>query len=276
MAGSTFLGTSYADQSAQGKPRKVIEQPCLSLFGVTTPTVFWDSLSSGNVLDGSMARLLIFESDNDYPDPNHDARPVPFPANLVALGKRINDGAKGHNALPLGEGPAQTPKPFFLPYADEAAKAMAIAMREEQTALLRQYKDTNLTSILARLAENATKVALVKAIVANPEAPTMRKCDLEWGMTIAKHSVDKMMSAVKDRVADNDYEMTVKRIHRVIIDAGSAGIDGSALSRKTQFVDKKKRMAILEHLAEANLIRVSDLSKNGATGPIRRIFYDIS
>ncbi|UAB76981.1 DUF3987 domain-containing protein [Erythrobacter sp. SCSIO 43205] len=275
MADSTFLGTAYANDKE--KPREVIEQPCLSLFGVTTPGVFWGSLSSGNVLDGSLARMLIFQSENDYPDAQHDIMRSPMPDNLVELVKAIDAGARDHTALPMGDGPQQTPRPYVVPYADDEAKAYAKSIRDEQTSMLREYRGTNLTSIIARLAENAAKVALVRAIVENPQTPCLSVKHLQWGMMVSHKSVGALMQAVKERVADTEYESHVKRVHKAIVDAGAAGIDGTSLSRATQFVDRRKRADIIAQLVESAMIRIEERQKvNSGPGAAAKVYYDIS
>jgi hypothetical protein len=275
MADSTFLGTAYANDKE--KPREVIEQPCLSLFGVTTPGVFWGSLSSGNVLDGSLARMLIFQSENDYPDAQHNLARRDMPADLVELVRAIHEGAEGHIAFPIGEGPQQVPKPYTVPYADEQAAAYARGMREEQIAMLRQHQGTNLTSIIARLAENAAKVALVRAIVACPARPALTVADLEWGMKIARRSVASLMQAVKERVADTEYEGQLKFVHQLVINAGAGGLHSSQLSRDAKKIRSRDRKDILTNLVEAGMIRIEEVAQaEGKTGPKPFICYDIS
>lgn len=275
LADSTFLGIAYANDKE--KPREVIEQPCLCLFGVTTPGVFWGSLSSDNVIDGSLARMLIFESENHYPDPQHDLVSNEPPGELVALMEAVAKGADGSMPFPLGNTAAAIPKPWTVPYATPQAEARARAMREEQIDMLRRHQGTHLTGIIARLAENAAKVALIKAVTDNPDRPQITAADLDWGMGIASRSVQTLTQAVKERVADNEYEATLKRVHKAIADAGSAGIDGNKLSRRTQGVDRRKRVDILAHLEEAGMIRVMEMAKSeGARGPARRVYFDIA
>jgi hypothetical protein len=275
LADSTFLGIAYANDKE--KPREVIEQPCLCLFGVTTPGVFWGSLSSDNVIDGSLARMLIFESENHYPDPQHDLISNEPPADLVALMEAVAKGADGSTPFPLGNTATAIPKPWTVPYATPQAEARARAMREEQIDMLRRHQGTHLTGIIARLAENAAKVALIKAITDNPGSPQITVTDLDWGMGIASRSVQTLIHAVKERVADNEYEATLKRVHKAIADAGSAGIDGNKLSRRTQGVDRRKRVDILAHLEEAGMIRVMEMAKGeGARGPARRVYFDVA
>ena len=253
----------------------MIEQPCLCLFGVTTPAVFWGSLSSGNVMDGSLARMLIFESDNHYPDVNHDPVENAPPASLVDAMQAISKGAEGFAPFPMGEGPAQVPKPYTVPYFDMRAAARARAMREEQIDMLRANQGTQVTGIIARLAENAAKIALVRAITNNPARPAITCDDLDWGMVVANRSVQTLMSAIKERVADNEYEAKLKKIHKVIADAGSAGIIGRDLSFRTRFVDKRQRTDILAHLEESGMITVMEMHKaEGARGFAAKVYFD--
>ena len=274
LAGHTYLGTAYANDKE--KPREVIEQPCLCLFGVTTPSVFWGSLSSGNVLDGSLARMLIFQSDNPYPDQQYDIADSEPPACLIDALDAIAQGAQGHNPFPLGNGPAIVPKPYMAAYADARAATMAREMREEQTAMLRRHQGTPVTGIIARLAENAAKVALIKAITDNPGAPTISAADLAWGMTISKASVDTLMGAVKERVADNESEAKLKRLQGVIRDAGSAGIDHESLFKQARFMGTRRQLnEAIEFLNEGGSIRAQDFERaDGAKGKKRRVYFD--
>lgn len=275
LADSTFLGTAYANDKE--KPREVIEQPCLCLFGVTTPGVFWGSLSSGNVLDGSLARMLIFQSENDYPDAQHDLTRRDTPQDLIDLVAAISEGAEGHNPFPIGNASQIAPKPYTVPYANDDAAELARAYRDRQISMLREYRGTNLTGIIARLAENAAKIALVKAITDNPANPSLSAKDLEWGMLIARQSVETLMQAVKERVADNEQEARLKRLHMLVKDAGSAGIDLSELTRRSQWLKARERNEIINDLEAGGQIRVEEMPKpEGERGRTRKIVYDMS
>jgi hypothetical protein len=155
--------------------------------------------------------------------------------------------------------------------------AHAEVMREEQTAMLRQHKGTNLTSIIARLAENAAKIALIRAVVANPERPVMTRQDLEWGMSVARRSVDTLMNAVKERVADNEQEAKLKRLQKIIADAGSAGIEHEALFRLARFMGSRRHLnEAIEFLIEGAIVRCQKFERiDGAAGKRqRRVYFD--
>lgn len=277
LADSTFLGTAYANDKE--KPREVIEQPCLCLFGVTTPAVFWGSLSSANVMDGSLARMLIFESENHYPDPQHDPAPVAPPQDLIEITEAMALGAEGQNPFPMGNASAIVPKPYVVPYRDDRAAAVGREMRQMQIEMLRRHSGTQVTGIIARLAENAAKIALIKAITENPARPNISSADLEWGMLVARTSIDTLMSAVKERVADTDQEAKLKRLQKIIADTGSAGIDHENLFRQARFMGTRNQLNdALAFLAEGGSIRAQEFETERSDGKKaarkRRVYFD--
>ena len=269
MSDSKYLGTDYADQ--EERPREVIEQPCLCMFGVTTPNVFWSSLSSGNVGDGSLARMIILESDNNYPDPQEPVR-TDIPVSLVLAAQAIGEGADGHNSFPLGDHSSQRPKPYSVPYASDGARELAKRMRLTQTELLRAHEGTAQTSIIARLAENSQKLALIKAICDNPKAPKISEADLEWGYLVASMSVDTLLRAVKERVADNEQEAKLKRVYSEIAKSGAAGISKTELSRVCKFMGTVRALnEVLDMLMQSGMVRCAEF---GEIGRKKKIYYD--
>jgi isoquinoline 1-oxidoreductase subunit beta len=67
-AGGTFFGAEYADQKQ--RPRQDIAQPCCCVHATTVPEPFWAALQQGSMVDGSLARFLVFQTDNEVPDRN--------------------------------------------------------------------------------------------------------------------------------------------------------------------------------------------------------------
>ena len=76
-AGSVFLGAEYANHDGRNDRRDIV-QPCLCVYGTTTPLHFWNALQSSNVVDGSLARFIILPTEDDYPEeaigPRHPHR----------------------------------------------------------------------------------------------------------------------------------------------------------------------------------------------------------
>jgi TolB-like protein/class 3 adenylate cyclase len=171
-AGGTFFGAEYADQSQ--RPRQDIGQPCCCVHATTVPEPFWAALQQGSMVDGSLARFLVFQTDDDVPDRNRRPRPIgDVPDKLVQALQGIAAGIPGHgggNIAALVEGPMVVPDPYPVPMTPEAERLFD-ALDEELTAHQREAVGTNRSAVLARVWENTAKVALIKAISANPPAP---------------------------------------------------------------------------------------------------------
>jgi Bifunctional DNA primase/polymerase, N-terminal/Primase C terminal 2 (PriCT-2)/Protein of unknown function (DUF3987) len=156
-AGGVYLGTEYANQ--EDRPRVDIKQPCCSVYGVTVPEVFWSALEGGAMLDGSMARFLVFLTDSDYPDRNRNPAPFDIPADMIAWLQAINQGAADHKPGNL-EGITSDPKPYIVP-TTPGADLLLERLQDDQTEWLRQMRGKPQTAVIARLWENTSKLALI-------------------------------------------------------------------------------------------------------------------
>ena len=117
-----------------------------------------------------------------------------------------------------------------------------------------QARGTAFTAILARIAENAQKLALVRAVGIDPSAPAIGADDAEWAIKLVRHFASATMIAVERHVADNEIERNHKRILEIIRSAGKAGVTKSELTRRSQYIDQRPRDEILATLVEAELI----------------------
>ena len=60
-AGSVANGVEYAKSS--GRKRVDVVDPCLCVWGTTTPETFYSALQSGDVWSGALNRWQVFEGD---------------------------------------------------------------------------------------------------------------------------------------------------------------------------------------------------------------------
>ena len=87
-----------------------------------------------------------------------------------------------------------------------AAKDVFRALGEAITSELRQARGTAFTAILARISENAQKLALVRAVGIDPANPAISADDAGWAIALVRHFASSTMLAVERHVADNDIE----------------------------------------------------------------------
>lgn len=81
-SGTTYFGVEYAS-TQHNNAHRAIHQPCACIYGTTTPLHFWQALQASNVADGSLARFLIMESEDDFPDSNEAFGVIDPPQDLI-------------------------------------------------------------------------------------------------------------------------------------------------------------------------------------------------
>lgn len=266
MAGTIFLGAEYANRDGKNE-RRDINQPCLCVYGTTTPIHFWNALQSSNVVDGSLARFIVFQSEDDYPEENDAAGIRTSPPELLDA---LNLIARGGGRQPAGNlagmtpGPETAVDPLTVPLTPEA-RALFAGFKRDNTAKLREARGTLFTSILARIAENAWKVAMIRAVAADPVAPVIRAVDAAWAIALVRHCAEHTMLEVERNVADNPVEANHKRVLGIIRAAGSSGLTKNDLVRRTQFLDKRQRDDVIGTLVESG--QIGTAMRGSATRP---------
>jgi hypothetical protein len=263
-AAEPYIGAEYADQKA--RPRVTIEQPCACIWGVTVPRPFWQALESGALGDGSMARFVVFLTDEDYPERNEAPAPMQPPDDLIAALQAIARGVPGHdhggNLADAMESSAPI-EAYTVPLSAEAEIAMA-DVRREATDLLRAHRGSYATALFGRYAENTAKLAMIAAVSRDPAKPMTQARDVTWAAQLAEHCIGTLLGEAERKVADNDTEAKHKRLLEIIRDGGRQS--RSEITRRSQFLSRREREEILASLVEAGLVVAEQ--EAGATKPI--------
>jgi hypothetical protein len=271
-AGGTFFGAEYADQ--QQRPRQDIAQPCCCVHATTVPEPFWAALQEGSMVDGSLARFLVFQTNDDVPDRSKRPKPVgDVPAELIEALREIVTGVPGHargNIAALVEGPMIVPDPYPVQMAPDAEQLFD-ALDAELTAQQREAIGTNRSAVLARVWENTAKVALIKAVSANPQAPVIRLEDAEWARIVVDRCVTTMISEAERHIAENKTQAYHQKVLRLIQAAGGRGLSRNEITRRTQFLERKQREDILGALVEAGQVELAIETTAGRQAAIYRV-----
>ena len=209
------------------------------------------------MVDGSLARFLVFQTDDDVPDRNKHSKAVgDVPADLIDALQAIVAGVPGHgggNLAALVEGPMIVPDPYPVPMAPDA-EHLFDALDQDLTSRQREAIGTDRSAVLARVWENTAKVALIKAVSASPQAPVIGLEDAEWARIVVDRCVTTMIAEAERHIADNQTQANHQKVLRLIQGAGGAGLTRNEITRRTQFLERRQREDILQALVEAGQI----------------------
>jgi hypothetical protein len=225
---------------------------------------FWQALQASNIADGSLARFLIMESEEDFPDSNEQFGVIDPPQDLIDQLILIHTGGGklSGNLTDVGAIDEVMVDPRVVPMTP-AAKAAFRQLDDELVARLRTTRGTGYSSILARIEENATKLALIRAVSRDPIDPQIEDHDAHWGIMLSRHCAELTIREASARVSENLVESNHKRALQILRDAGQAGMSKSEFTRRTQFMDHRQRDGVLRTLAEARLVESLLLQAKG-------------
>lgn len=263
-AKGVYLGTEYANQKENARVN--LHSPHACFYGTTTPATFWRALEGGAMLDGSLARFLVFITDNDRPDRNKSAGIFdPSPALLSALTK-IAAGVPGHDyggniAEQMGAGIPMTP--YTVPETPQAA-ALHDANLAIEDEWARRVIGTPAAAIVNRLAENAAKLAMVRAISRSPAAPLITDTDVSWAWALAEHCTRTLLTNAERHIASSDYEMKLQRAREIIRRHGP--MSERQMIQQGFKLPERERREVLQTLINGGLVRVIPGAPTGPQG----------
>ena len=270
-AGGIFLGAEYANRDGTNE-RRDINQPCLCVYGTTTPLHFWGALQGANVVDGSLARFLILPSDEDYPDENIAVGIRQAPPALINGLQLIASGGGTQKGNLAGKTADQNTdvNPMIVPMTEEA-RARFRQLSMELTEELRAAAGTAFTAILARIGENALKLALIVAVGRDPIKPVIEITAADWAISFVRHYAQRTMEAVERHVADTETEAHLKRLKEIIRGSGAKGITKSEITRASQWLKSRDRDEILLTLIESGDITTGMRDTGGRRAMVYRL-----
>ena len=248
-SGSSFRAGGYADTDKNKD--ETINQPHVAFLGTTVPESFLNSMTSDDISNGFLSRLIIFFSAQ-IPDMHEfDWEGVP---------ESISWGARTWREFnPSGSDTSElNPIPKVVRYAPSAKSAI----QDFQNFCDDLARGKGLgAGLWVRAAEKARKLAILYAASEQgtgvEEVSETAMC---WGMRLSEYSTRQLLWLAYDWVAENPYEADSKRLLRLIRDLSP--ITARNLSRRTRWLRAKDRDQILAGLIDAGLV-VKEVLKTG-------------
>lgn len=254
----TYRGAAYAQRSATP-----IFNPCLSIYGTTTPHDFWPSLSSKGVGDGFLPRFLVLNIEGD---PLKAIEPVGSRQPPAGVVERCRALSTPHGGDLAGlNGPVEALK------AQWGVGAKAVYDHAVEECMRRAAGKSESDVLWTRTMEQALKLAHIVALGVNPTRPVVTKEHMCWGVDLAVLSTRIFVSELNDRLANNDRQAEYLQVKRMIRAAGANGTTAREIGRKLNgALDKKRRDDILQQLVADGYVRKSEVKPAGGGRPSER------
>lgn len=251
-ANQAFYGKAYADAD-----KKVhIDNPHLCIYGTTVPDTLYEGLSTKNISDGLLSRVMLFLSEDADPEKqrakNFLQKP---PADLVRMLKDIRN-------KPINPQGGPFVNPQIVPMS-VAAKTMLYEFDDQIRALRQSMREENRhEAVYNRTAQVAEQIALIIAGGTNIDEPIIDVTEIEYGIKLARHLSDTLLYISENYIASNEREHDVQRIFN-LINAHPNGITISQITRKTQGLPGYVRNDIIDTLIDGYRIRQDYFGDDG-------------
>jgi hypothetical protein len=273
MLTKLFSATNKSETKPYANSDHNIEIPWMHLgfYGASTPERFWSSITPGEVADGFLARILLFEHLDDAPLPKtHINYHVP-PAIISKLSslydthiewEKEGNNPKYHRPIPNIV--------YKTPDAVSQFNDWAIQYHHLQN---KHKKNTlGISSIYGRAAEHAHKIALIHAV--SLEKSTVGIESVSYACDLIDHITSNLIFKIESNVADTDIARWKNKIIQGIRaytekNSQSKGYAGASLRDlqrgPAQGLKKKELQDIIDSLILAERIGISTIkAKNGA------------
>ena len=132
----------------------------------------------------------------------------------------------------------------------------------------RKAEGTYVTAIAGRLAENAMKLALIRAVAHDPQTPTITAADIAWGRALAMHCVDTLLRDASRHVAENEYEQKLNKALDIIRKHGP--MTERDMIRRGFRLPERERKEILGTLEAGRMVVAVQVAHSGAGRPTIR------
>ncbi|OSJ32000.1 hypothetical protein BSZ19_20620 [Bradyrhizobium japonicum] len=204
-----WFGKETMDDDRIGAP---IHCPSLTVIGTSTPTRFYGGLSDKNLSDGFAARM-VFIAPTKRPErgnPRDGGLVVPEP-----LREAIKEAQKkfpwpSMNSQGNWRTPDVQPHLYEVPWADEAAEAAWLAIEDWQESEIE--RDETRDGLVGRLAENAIRLATLRALSRSPSRPSVSVEDVRWAHAIMLASVRSLDDGVDKYMSSSQFEQLCQAI----------------------------------------------------------------
>ncbi len=221
---------AVSNGTAKGMDSIIIHCPAISLLGLATPAQVYENLSTTEIEDGFLNRLIVADITEPQAETRRTKR-LPVPDYIIdwanAIRHPVNTSKTSLDGIDTGY--QLPPNQITVEFDDDALDLfddyrIDLKKREGRGEFI-------LADLTRRWTENAMKVATCLAVCANPVAPTITVELALWSLEFVEHYGREFMLNTATKVADSDFHRLYLAVLDFITRAGSKGMSERKLSQ---------------------------------------------
>ena len=264
-AKSIYKGKEYADSDNV----RTIIQPCLSLYGTSSPIRFNEGISLDQIHDGWLGRCLMFQAAPNVGKERDIKVNAPPPDSLIEMIQKWyarRPGVEGDTDLgdfmvyhgKTGATQQAVPKQIEVPRSKEAEK---IFVELDKMGMAIAKKDPVIGCLWKKAEEQARRIALIVACGEEYENPAITASHAEYACRLMKYVISGFDKYVLPEIAVNQLQVKKKRICLFVEAGGPGGVRHRDVVKKTRFCNMRERKDMIDDLIEAGDIVIKPVGK---------------
>ena len=224
---------AIAAGKAKENEKIVIHCPAITLLGLATPSQVYDNLSTVEIEDGFLNRLIV--CDVTAPSkPKQRQRKVPVPRHIAQWAMNIRNPPQTSLTSLAGvdTGYASSPVQQVVEVDEDAYELFSL--KEEELSLREANGDFVLPDMTRRWVENAMRIATCMAVCENALDPVVDLRLAHWSMVFSEYYGNEFMIKASANVSDIDFHKLYFAIVELVLQSEDKGITEYELSRKSR------------------------------------------
>lgn len=244
-----YIGKQRADEEVRR-----VDQPHVCVWGLTSPDVLYAGLSTAELRDGWLGRVVTVISHDrpKYMIKQH----LPPPEHLVTL---VQAWLTRAIPPPEGAGNIAGATGVYQLEIPTQPDAMAIfeAFRDEchETMLRCDSIGDDTQYLWGKGLQNARRISLIVATGDRFDGQEITAFHAKYGCEFVRCCIKQFTESIKNNLSDNAWEAEKQNILKILTKAGRTGVSKMELTKRTQSIrDRKVRDSYIADLIEAGLI----------------------
>jgi hypothetical protein len=248
-----------------------VENPALTVLGMTTPTPFYEAVGSGALTDGFLNRLIVVESDLGR-QPSRFVDPVEMPDDLVRWVRECRIKSSGNLADIIDAVHSEKPVPTVLDFSGKA-RCLFDDLDLRCIARMDELELHGMAEMYSRVREIAMRVSLI--VAHSTEADVIDVEHARWAIDYVTFWADRAIGRMADNIADSPFAALCNEVANLILEAGSRGLTIADLARKSakfKGTESRMRRSVFENLESDRNIRRYDTKSASGKGKTREAY----
>jgi hypothetical protein len=251
-------------------PRHV-ENPALTVLGMTTPTPFYEAVGSGALTDGFLNRLIVVESGLGR-QPARFVDQIEVPDDLVRWVRECRVKGGGNLADVIDTAHSEVPVPAILDFSGQA-RHLFTELELRCIDRMDELEMFGMAEMYSRVREIAMRVSLI--VAHSSEADVIGAEHAQWAIDYVTFWANRAISRMADNIADSPFAALCNDVANLILKAGRRGLTIADLARKSakfKGADTRMRRSVFENLESDRNIRRYDTKSASGKGKMREAY----